>query len=164
MGGVNMATVKFYGIDEYLSKLNQLGKYSIGLCKRALYDGAAVIADSVRAEVDALPTSDRDAKKGDPQPILEYEKQGLQEGLGVAKMRDEHGVIYTRIDFDGYNRLKSKKYPSGHPNSMVARAINSGTSKRKKNPFMSRAIRKGRAKAEAAMSARMDADINEIMK
>ena len=159
-----MAQIEFIGIDDYFKRLDELGKYSIGLCKRALYDGAAVIADAVRAEVNALPTSDRDAKKGDPQPILEYEKDGLKDGLGIAKMKGDHGFIYTRIDFDGYNRLKSKKYPSGHPNSMVARAINSGTSKRKKNPFMNRAIRKGRAKAEAAMSARMDADINEIMK
>lgn len=159
-----MATIEFVGIDKYFKRLDELGKYSIGLCKRALYDGAAVIADAVRAEVDALPTSDRNAKKGNPQPILEYEKDGLKEGLGVAKMKAEHGFIYTRIDFDGYNRLKSKKYPNGHPNSMVARAINSGTSTRKKNPFMNRAIKKGRAKAEAAMSARMDADIEEIMK
>ena len=159
-----MATIKFVGIDKYFERLDELGKCSIGLCKRALYDGAAVIADAVRAEVDALPTSDRNAKKGDPQPILEYEKDGLKEGLGVAKMKAEHGFIYTRIDFDGYNRLKSKKYPNGHPNSMIARAINSGTSTRKKNPFMNRAIKKGRAKAEAAMSARMDADIEEIMK
>ena len=159
-----MAQIEFIGIDDYFKRLDELGKYSIGLCKRALYDGAAVIADAVRSEVNALPTSDRDAKKGDPQPVLEYEKDGLNEGLGVAKMKDDNGVIYTRIDFDGYNRLKSSKYPSGHPNSMVARAINSGTSKRKKNPFMSRAIRKGRAKAQAAMAARMDADIEEIMK
>lgn len=159
-----MAKIEFIGIDEYFKRLDELGKYSIGLCKRALYDGAAVIADAVRAEVNALPTSDRDGKKGEDQPILEYEKNGLQEGLGVTKMKSDNGFIYTRIDFDGYNRLKSKKYPNGHPNSMIARAINSGTSKRPKNPFMNRAIKKGRAKAEAAMKARMDADINEIMK
>ena len=159
-----MAQIEFIGIDDYFKRLDELGKYSIGLSKRALYDGAAVVADAVRAEVNALSTSDRDAKKGDPQPILDYEKDGLVEGLGVAKMKDNHGVIYTRIDFDGYNRLKSKKYPNGHPNSMVARAINSGTSKRKKNPFMNRAINKARSKAQAAMAARLDADINEIMK
>ena len=159
-----MATIEFVGIDEYFKRLDELGNLSTSLSKRALYDGAAVVADAVRAEVNALPTSDRDAKKGDPQPILDYEKDGLVEGLGVAKMKDNHGIIYTRIDFDGYNRLKSKKYPNGHPNSMVARAINSGTSKRKKNPFMNRAINKARSQAQAAMAARMDADIEEIMK
>ena len=159
-----MAKIEFVGIDEYLEKLNKIGDKTTGLCKRALYDGAAVLADAVRSEVQALPTSDRDGKKGEAQPILEYEKDGLLSGLGIAKMKDDNGRISTRIDFDGYNRLKSKKYPSGHPNSMIARAINSGTSKRTKNPFMSRAVAKANAKANAAMAARMDADIEEIMK
>lgn len=156
-----MARIEFEGIDEYFDKLNQLGEKSKGLCKRALYDGAAVLADAVRAEVQALPTTD---VNGDPQQVLEYEKEGLLEGLGIAKMKDSEGVISTRVDFDGYNRLRSKKYPNGHPNSIIARAINSGTSKRPKNPFMTRAVKKAKAKAEAAMSARMDEDINQIMK
>lgn len=155
-----MAKIEFTGIDEYLAQLKRLGDSSEGLCKRALYDGAAVVADAVRREVESLPTTDRN---GDPQQVLEYEKQGLLDGLGIATMKDEDGRISTRIDFDGYNRLVSKKYPNGHPNSMVARAINSGTSKRPKNAFMARAVKAAKAKARAAMAARMDADINEIM-
>lgn len=156
-----MPMIKYYGIDEYFKKLNKLGKYSIGLCKRSLYDGAGVVANAVRAETEALPTTDRN---GDPQEVLEYEKQGLLDGLGVAKMRGDHGLIYTRIDFDGYNRLRSKKYPNGHPNSMIARSINSGASNRPKNPFMTRAVNKARKAAIAAMASRMDSDINQIMK
>ena len=156
-----MAKIEFVGIDEYLEKLNKVGDKTTGLCKRALYDGAAVLADAVRSEVQALPVTDRNTE---PQQVLSYERDGLLAGLGIAKMKDDGGVVSTRVDFDGYNRLKSKTYPNGHPNSMIARAINSGTSKRKKNPFMSRAVAKAKAKAESAMSARMDADINEIMK
>lgn len=159
-----MAKIEFVGMDEYLAKLKQLGNDTEGLCKRALYDGAGVVADAVRSEVQSLPTTDRNASKGEAQGILEYEKEGLLEGLGVAAMKVENGRVMTRIDFDGYNRLKSKKYPKGHPNSMVARAINSGTSKRPKNAFMARAVKAARAKAQAAMSARIDADINNIMK
>ena len=156
-----MAQIEFIGIDDYFKRLNELGKYSIGLCKRALYDGAAVLADAVRSEVQALPVTGRNTE---PQQVLSYERDGLLAGLGIAKMKDDGGVVSTRVDFDGYNRLKSKTYPNGHPNSMIARAINSGTSKRPKNPFMNRATRAARAKAEAAMAARMDADIEEIMK
>ena len=156
-----MARFEFTGIDEYLDKLNKVGDHAKGLCKRALYDGAAVVADAVRAEVQALPTTDRD---GSPQLPFEYEKQGLLDSLGVSKMKEKDGYIYTHIDFDGYNRMRSKKYPGGHPNSMIARAINSGTSKRPKNPFMTRAIHGARAACEAAMKSRMDADITEIMK
>ena len=156
-----MAKIEFVGIDEYLEKLNKVGDKTTGLCKRALYDGAAVLADAVRNEVQALPVTDRNTE---PQQVLSYERDGLLAGLGIAKMKDDGGVVSTRVDFDGYNRLKSKTYPNGHPNSMIARAINSGTSKRPKNPFMNRATRAARAKAEAAMAARMDADIEEIMK
>ena len=156
-----MARFEFVGIDKYLESLKEVGDKAQGLCKRALYDGAAVVADAVRSEVESLPTTDHN---GDPQLPLEYEKDGLLDGLGIANMKDEDGRISTRVDFDGYNRLKSKKYPNGHPNSMIARAINSGTSKRPKNPFMNRAVKKAKAKAQKAMSDRMDADINEIMK
>ena len=156
-----MARLDFVGIDEYLAQLKELGDKANGLCKGALYDGAAVLADAVRAEVEALQTTDVNE---DPQGVFEYEKEGLLEGMGIAKMKDEDGRISTRVDFDGYNRMKSKKYPNGHPNSMIARAINSGTSKRKKNPFMSRAVKKARERANKAMSARMDSDINNIMK
>ena len=156
-----MARIEFYGIEEYFAKLARLGEKTTGVCKRALYDGAAVLADAVREEVSSLPTTDRN---GDPQQILEYEKQGLMESMGIAKMRDQGGRVETRVDFDGYNRLKSKTYPNGHPNSMVARAINSGTSMRPKNPFMARAVKKAREKANRAMAARLDADIEKIMK
>lgn len=156
-----MAKIEFSGLDEYMQQLSTLGKSSQGLCKRALYDGAAVVADAVRAEIEALPVTEVNEE---PQGILEYERDGLLEGLGIAKMKEDDGRVSTRVDFDGYNRLKSKAYPNGHPNSMVARAINSGTSARRKNPFMQRAIKKAREKAQQAMAARMDADINEIMK
>ena len=92
-----MARFEFTGIDEYLEQLNQVGDRAKGLCKRALYDGAAVVADAVRAEVQALPTTDRD---GSPQLPFEYEKQGLLEGLGVSKMKEKDGYIYTHIDFE----------------------------------------------------------------
>lgn len=156
-----MAKIEFIGIDEYFADLNRLGDKVTGLCKRALYDGAGVVADAVRDEVQALPTTD---VNGVPQDTLSYEKDGLLAGLGIAKMKPNANGVSTRVDFDGYNRLKSKAYPGGHSNSMIARAINSGTSRRPKNPFMARAVRKSRDKAQKAMAARMDADIAEIMK
>lgn len=156
-----MARLDFKGLDEYLAKLGTVEKDTTGLCKRALYDGAAVLADAVRSEVQSLSVTDRNT---DPQAVFEYERDGLLDGLGIAKMKDSNGYIYTRVDFDGYNRMKSKKYPQGHPNSMIARAINSGTSKRPKNAFMARAVKKAKAGAESAMKNRFDADLEQIMK
>lgn len=156
-----MARLDFKGLDVYLDQLSKLEQSTTGLIKRALYDGAAVLADAVRSEVQMIPTTDRNTE---PQAVFEYEKDGLLNSLGIAKMKEKNGYIYTRVDFDGYNRMKSNKYPQGHPNSMIARAINSGTSKRPKNPFMDRAVKKAKAPAQNAMKARFDADLNDIMK
>lgn len=158
-----MAKFEFVGIDEYLDQLNQLSEHAEGLCKRALYDGAAVVANAVKTEIQNLPTTDRNPPKGKPLGILEYEKQGLLEGLGIAKMRTEGGYIETHIGFEGYNRLKSKKYPQGHPNSMIARSIESGSSVRAKHPFMAKALNKAKQQAQNAMAARLDMDIHNII-
>ena len=160
-----MATLTFKGIDEYVAKLEQAEKQIKGIMKRALYDGAGELADEVRKEIQALPV-----QKANPPPgeqlngVFGYEKEGLLNGLGVAKMRETDGNIQTRIFFDGYNRMKSKKYPNGHPNALIARSINAGTSVRMKIPFLNRAASKAKAKFEAAVKARFEADLNKIMK
>jgi phage protein, HK97 gp10 family len=158
-----MAKLEFTGIDEYLKQLNTLSDKGVGLCKRAVYDGAAVVAQAVQAEVNSLPVTDHNPEKGETLTVLSYERDGLLEGLGISKIKDDSGYINTKVGFDGYNRLRSKKYPNGHPNQMIARSIESGTSFRRKNPFMSRAIRAAKAKAIAAMDARFSEDIDKIM-
>ena len=45
-----------------------------------------------------------------------------------------------KLGFDGYNKVKTRKYPQGQPNAMIARAVESGSSVRKKNPFIRRAV------------------------
>lgn len=158
-----MAKLEFTGIDEYLKQLNTLSDTGVGLCKRAVYDGAAVVAQEVQAEVNSLPVMTHNPEKGESLTVLSYERDGLLEGLGISKIKDDGGYINTKVGFDGYNRLRSKKYPNGHPNQMIARSIESGTSFRRKNPFMTRAIRSAKAKAIAAMDARFSEDIDKIM-
>ena len=160
-----MATLTFKGIDEYTDKLEQAQKHATGIIKRAVYDGAGVLADEVRRQIQTLPVQRTNPPSGEHlNGVFSYEKDGLLNSMGVAKIRDDAGHIGTRIFFDGYNRMKSKKYPNGHPNSLIARSINSGTSVRAKIPFLNRAVSKARAKVEAAMQARLDSDLNKIMK
>lgn len=159
-----MATFEWEGFDDYMKRLNELAVKTTSIVKRAVYEGAAVVANEVRNTIAALPVTDRNSPKGEPLGILEYERDGLLEGLGLAKMKDDDGYIYTRVGFEGYNRLKSKKYPKGHPNSMIARSIESGSSARAKHPFMSKALRASREKAINAMRVQMDMDIHNIIK
>lgn len=162
-GTFPMAKFEFTGIDEYLKQLNTLADKGEGICKRAVYDGAAVVANAVREEINKLQTTDKNPPKGEQLGVLSYERDGLLDGLGVAKIRNEDGYINTKVGFDGYNRLRSKKYPKGHPNMMIARSIESGSSMRRKNPFMTRALKAAKAKAAEAMKKRMDEDIEQIM-
>lgn len=154
---------EFVGFDEYMAKLNELQANTTSLIKRAVYDGAAVVANEVRASIEALPSTDRNPPKGELLGVLDYEKEGLLEGLGLSGMKNDDGFIYTHVGFEGYNRLKSKKYPKGHPNSMIARSIESGSSVRAKHPFMRKALQNAKAKAINAMAARLDEDISNIV-
>lgn len=69
----------------------------------------------------------------------------------------------VKIGFDGYNNIRSKRWPQGQPNQMVARAIESGTS------WMSKTVCRqggepGEKQALAAMQKRAESEINKIMK
>ena len=50
-----MATVTFKGIDAYIGQLKKLQNKSDEVIGRAVYDGAAVVADAIRKEIDAIP-------------------------------------------------------------------------------------------------------------
>lgn len=139
-----MAKFKMTGLDEYVSALVALGRVSNGMIKRAVYDGAAVVADEVRAGIDSLPE-----REG-------ITKAGLREGLGLSQMKDEDGYINTALGFAGYNAR-------GVPNILMARIMESGTSKVRKHPFIRPALKRVHDKAIAAMTASIDKDIKNTM-
>ena len=161
-----MATFHFTGIDEYASKISSLVEKSEGMIKRAVYDGAAEVMKAMKAEIAGLPVIENRYRKTDipMRGVTETQKRGLLDGIGFAKMRNDGGLINTKIGFDGYNGVRSKKYPNGQPNALIARAVNSGSSVRVKIPFINRAVKAAKAGAEAAMAARFDADTQNMIK
>lgn len=160
-----MARFEFKGLDEYLKQLRDLGEHTQGYCKRALYVGAGIVADSIKKEINGLQTHHGYIPGDAPLWTIEpAAKQGLIESMGIATMRDDNGFINTSVYFDGYNGVKSERYPNGQPNQMVANAINSGTSRRKKNPFITRGINASKSQAESAMAAFFEQDIANNMK
>ncbi len=158
-----MARFQFQGIDDYAAKLYALSDQSETMIKRAVYDGAKVVIDEIKSAIAMLPAQAENPKKGEMFTLLEAERDGLIEGAGLSEMKNEKGYINTKFGFAGYNRLKSKKYPKGHPNVMIARAIESGTSFRRKTRFIQKAAKAATKAAEAAMAARFDEDTKEIM-
>lgn len=162
-----MAMVKFKAGDEYMAKLSKLSAMTQDrVCGRAIYDGAAEVADVFRNEIQALPTDDRFVRGG--QMLSgpgEAQKKGLLESLGVTPLSDDgRGFLNVKVGFDGYNRVRTKRWPKGQPNQMIARSVERGTSFMTANPFMKRAVARTRRRAEEAMRKAADREIEKIMK
>lgn len=166
-----MAKYVGFGIEEYIAKLGHLVTETPGICKEAIYEGAKIVADSIKAGINGLPVEkvtwqgQYKAEENRHQTAINAtQKAGLIEGFGIAKMKQEGGEINTSAGFHGYNKVHTKKYPNGQPNAMIARAVEGGTSFRAKRPFVGPAIRKSRSAAESKMKEIIEKRINETMK
>ena len=160
-----MATLRMQGLKEYEEMLSKLDKDTVPMIGRALYEGGKVVADEFRHEVEALPVvapNVRGTSERKLTGITSEQKRGLLQGLGIAKMRSRDGVHDIKIGFDGYNSVRTKKYPGGQPNAMIARSVNTGSSFRAATHFADRAARNSKARAEKAMQQQFDKDLKKI--
>lgn len=154
-------------INFYLSMLKKMQVNSDEIIRRAIYPAAGIMADAIKKEVDNLPIvspKERGTENKKLKGITSKQKEGLQDSLGISPMKERDGIISAKIGFDGYNSVKTKKFPNGQPNAMIARSINSGTSFREKTQFMDKAIRKNRKKVEKEIEKQLDEQIKKIMK
>ena len=151
-------------INSYLSMLKKMQVNSDEIIRRAIYPAAGIMADAIKKEVDNLPIVSPKERGTEKKGITSKQKEGLQDSLGISPMKERDGVISAKIGFDGYNSVKTKKFPNGQPNAMIARSINSGTSFREKTQFMDKAIRKNRKKVEKEIEKQLDEQIKKIMK
>lgn len=148
---------------EYLQKINAVTDEVIG---EAVYEMAKVVADKVRSSIQALPTVSNEAniatyKKGYSR-LSDKEKQGLLDGFGISPLQEDSGFVNVKLGFDGYNSVKTKKYPQGQPNALIARVTESGSSYREKTPFMRPAVNASKKQAEQAGQMKIDEKIAAI--
>lgn len=161
-------------VDKYIRKLEQFTDATDGMLKATIYPGAKVIADEIRNAIEELPeikTNPRETKGSGtkrpkdnrkrsrhPKPagVTKVEKEGLLDGLGIAGMRYDGSLLNAKIGMDGYNKHVTEKWPKGHPNAMIARSVESGTSFRQKTPFIMPTVRKNKARAENEMKREFD--------
>ena len=161
-----MAKFEFRGIEEYINKLDTFRLVTKdSIIARTTYAGAAVVANAVRKSIEALPVGSGRAEDGDlVETVTAVQKRGLLDGFGISPMQDDNGFINVKLGFDGYNATRTEKYPRGQPNVLIARAVNSGTTFRKKTKFVDKAVNSAKKAAEAAMDAACSREIEKIMK
>lgn len=149
-----MPRIELKGLDDLAFMLNRLTDQSETAIKRAIYDGAGIMADAVRGNIGSIRTggpSDWERRR------REAQKAGLQEGLTTYKIENKGDKIEGGVGFDGYNSL-------GQANRMIARVFNSGTSFSSKQPFFDRAVRSSRYAARQAVISGIESEIEKITK
>lgn len=149
-------------IDNYIDKLSNLEFTAPNAIGKAVYEGANIVADAIKANIKEMPVDDtRNAEKLNG--IRSVQKEGLLYSFGIARLKDDNGFYNVKVGFDGYNKLKTKNYPQGQPNAMIARTFESGNSFTKKQPFIAPAIRATKDIAEAKMAQVIDEETSKIM-
>ena len=127
------------GFDELEYALSDIGKRVTPLMKQAVFASAGVVANNVRASLNAAVSDEATGE--------------LANHININKIGAKDGSVYTSIGFDGYLR-NDKRAPA----SIVASVLESGRSDqpgRKKTHFFSRAVRRAQSAALAAASLKI---------
>lgn len=164
-----MPKAEIKGLEEFEKTLTHLGADINKITDKALYEGAGIMADEVKNRIEAMSAVDERTNiiayyKGEKQRLSKNQKQGLLKGLGIAPFVYTPNYKDTKIGFDGYNDIKTKKYPNGQPNQLIARVLESGSSYMDKKPFMRIALTKGKKRVEDKMKEIIENEINKITK
>lgn len=160
--------IELKGFDELEAKLEALGEKSDEIIKKSLYAGAGVIADSVKKNIEALPTEDaRWLKDGERYDVCtSSQKEAMASRFGISPMEDKGDSIDALIGFDdaGYIGKPTKKFPKGMPVKLLARSIESGSSVRQKHPFFRIAVNNSKKAAVEKEKSTASEEIQKIMK
>lgn len=163
-----MAKVEFKGIKDYIKMLEGLGGNAYELCKAATFAGAAVAADEIRKAIDNLDAvSDAEAlaayQERKPTKISVSQKNGLRKALGIAHITNKYGVIGTKVGFDGYNVVTTRRWWNGQPNRLIANACESGSTAMIKQPFVRPAVNRSKNLILFEMERAADKKLKEIL-
>lgn len=139
-----MARITLKGTDELVLRLSRLESGADEIAKKAIYKGAGIMADQVKRNLESN-LSGSDSSTGE-----------LLDCLGITSMKeDSEGNWNAKIGFDGYDG-------NGVPNALKARAMESGTSKQQKKPFVRPAISQAKERAKQAMQAVIEEEIERL--
>lgn len=156
-GRGNMAKMYARGINETIKKLEAIEKNTTPIFKQAVYKGAEIVADEIKSRLkknlnDTKSVSNQEGKKKKSTKST----GDLLNSFGISKIRrDSKGNVDAKIGFTGYDK-------KGVANQLKARAMENGTSKLKKRPFVRPAINKTRKQAYQAIETVIKERIQEI--
>ena len=132
-----MAKISFDGLYQYEKLLAELGQDVEKMAKYAVYPAAGMVLEELKA---ATPRDTGD----------------LANSEILTKFVTDEGYVYTAVVFDGYDR-------KGVPNSLKARALESGTSRMPKHPFVRPTVNRIKQAVIQKIAAGTDEYISNLM-
>lgn len=162
-----MARISFKGFEDYAEALKKLEFAAQGgeMLEKAAKAGGAPVADEIRRRLRNLPEDEyRRLNPGEVfTGIPAGQKEDLLDSLGVTPpQRDRKGFVNVKVGFDGYGSYPTRAYPDGLPNQLLARAVESGSSVRKKTPFVRPAVQATRKEAVDEMDKAIRQELEKI--
>lgn len=158
-----MAEIKVEGMEEFLELLIATEKQTERIIGRSVHPGAKVVADACKNYMQTFIITESGRHYGKDHYPTPQQLKGLIDSMGIARMRRKQGGTFdVKLGFDGYNEVKTKKYPKGQPNAMIARSINSGSTYMKRQPFMDMTIKISKERAEAVIGEQFDIELEKF--
>lgn len=152
------------GLTETLKELEKLEQNTDAIVEEAIEAGINIVTDELRSEVSALKTrSDNEAPGAMTYPSKSNVKN-LLNSLGYTPVKLNDSKYDAKAGFKGMDNHKTKAWPAGHPNAVIASAINHGTSFMQGQPFLNRAAKKAKKKAIEKMDEIITKEIEKINK
>lgn len=157
-------TVITTGFNEIIKEFNDLSDQSLSICSKALYEGAGLMADRLKEEINSLPVTDQRHKR--TKSLLPYEKEALVKGLSIDEFEKDSARdrVSTKITFHGYSDHPTEEYPNGVPIILLARSITAGTTFRVANRFFPNTVRRNTTVVERKIQEMIDQEVKKIMK
>lgn len=137
-----MARVTMYAGEDYALKLSKMATNSEEIAKKAIYEGSKIVADKIKSNLEG---------------VLSPEATGeLVKSFGVTPIsKNKDGDWNAKIGFDGYDK-------KGVANQLKARVMESGTSTRKKHPFVRPAVNATKKRVVQKMGEVIDEELRKI--
>lgn len=160
-----MAKMTVKGLEEFSTTIHALKDEGIKIMNAAVFTGADVMVQAVKDAIKALPEEEGYVENGKLRNVVTHdEKEALLSSIGIAKFDNTGGKVTTAIGFNGYTEHRTKKYDKGVPIPLIARSIESGSSVRRKIPFMRQAANRARDQVQKAMVDAAEKKMQELKK
>ena len=150
-------------MDADIFKLQEMGKDTEEMIRRAVYPAAGYICDACIDAIEGIPVIEKYSRNQLLDGITAEQKAGILEGFGITTFQNASGFIHVKLGVDGYNSVVTKRWPNGQPNAMILRSVEKGTSFMRSRSVIKSATLKTRGNAVRIMREAFDEEVRKVM-